>query len=441
MTQLKERFNNLVFSRDAETERNSLRLPLALSIFLALFAAAYTLLFFNFISIGEVTRDYFQYADAIFNGVLPFHTFNDMNWEYPPLSYLVMIPPRFFCNDPITYAYLYMAFITLIIIAGLWLVRSFALKFGFNAKTTMLLYVVAAVILNSYFFEKIDVVVALVALAAIYMYLSGKYTYAFVLLAFGMMVKLYPAILFPVFIVPMLASGKYKESLKQIAVFFGAVALMIIPFIIWSPDHFLNFITYHNARGLQIESLAASIVMVAEMFGLTWTYTTNSFFSFNIEGGPTHILASISFPLMAVAMLVFLVLYFLHCRGLDEDERPKTIAWASLIMLLIFIIPNKVFSAQYMDWIVLMVLPMAVCFDSGKMRVPYILLLLTMFMTCLFMADYGGICYHDPLVVLILFMRNILIVLLLLVVARDSGLWDTVKSVLKPRPKPEKEAV
>jgi Predicted integral membrane protein len=383
---------------------------------------------------GEAIRDYFYYGDALVNGVLPYEPYNDMNWEYPPLAYLFLTIPRLFASDPQGYQVAFIVMVTVFTIIGLYIVRQLSLKFEKNAKVMMSLYTLTVLMLIQFFFDRFDVIVAVFALAAVYLYLEKKYTWAFLLLVVGLFIKLYPGIMFPVFLIPFLADRDIRGVLKHAGTFIIACVALIIPFVIWSPDTFLTFISYHSDRGIQIESTAASIILFLEMLGLTSVQTVNEYWSFGLSGGAADLVAPLMMPLMIIMILGFCLAYYIHCRSTDENERYASVAWASFLVIMVFVIFNKVFSAQYMVWIMMLLIPLMMFIDDKEVtKKVYLLFFATIVTTLYFGLMYQGLCYHEPFAVLMILLRNILIIALTAITIRHTSVMNGLTEMIKAR--------
>ena len=370
---------------------------------------------------GEVIRDYFYYGDAIINGVLPYEPYNDMNWEYPPLAYLFLAIPRLFASDPRGYQIAFIAMTAIFTIIGLCIVRQLSLKYEKNAKVTMSLYTLTVLMLIQFFFDRFDVIVAIFTLAAVYLYLEKRYTWAFLLLVIGVFVKLYPGLMFPVFLMPFIADRDVRGVLKHAGTFIVACVVLMIPFVIWSPDTFLTFVSYHSDRGIQLESMAASMILFLEMLGLTSVQTVNEYWSFGLSGGAADLVAPVMMLLMILAVLVFCVAYYIHCKNAGADERYTSPAWASFLIVMIFVIFNKVFSAQYVVWIMMLLIPMMMFVnDQNAAKRMYLLFTAVIITTLYFGLMYTGLSYHEPFAVLMLLLRNILIVVLVVIAMRHT---------------------
>jgi hypothetical protein len=111
-------------------------------------------------------------------------------------------------------------------------------------------------------------------------------------------------------------------------------------------------------RPLQIESLSASFIALASIFGLTSYDILFSFGSDNMIGSLPDAVAPYLTPLMLGVLVAVYVLYayllsMLRKGGQDnENNRMILLGGASLLAILAFIIFGKVLSSQYMIWII-----------------------------------------------------------------------------------------
>lgn len=420
MTISMESLANLLNFDKAKEEKNKGCLIL-FSVLISFIAIYFIYQFICFKYVGEVYNDYFPYADALVNGILPYQPYNGLRWEYPPLAYLFMVIPRLFTSDPVIYTLIYIIMVLIVTLIGLWLIRKIAMKHDKNAKVLMLAYTASVLFLVSFYFDRFDVIVAVITIAAVYLYMEKKYYWAFILLSIGMFIKLYPGLLFLFFLIPIFANRDFKLGIRCLSIFLVTSIILIIPFILMSPDTYLSFITYHTNRGIQLESVFSSFALMLELFGLTSMQTISSYGSFNLEGGITGVLSAISFPLIIVSLIFFAIIYYRKCMVADDMEWGfKTIPMVSLVLVLVFILFNKVFSAQYMIWVVGLLMPALIyCCDSKQTRSYLLLFTVAAIDTCIMVAYYPALCEHEPELVLILTIRNVLLLVMLILIIRS----------------------
>ena len=299
----------------------------------------------------EVINDrYWKDANPLFNGEIPI-------MEYPPFALVFMAIPRLFGWTPEAYEVFYVIEVLVFMIIGLIYTDKLAEHFGRDRKNSMLAYSVLMVLLLEFVTDRYDIFPAVLTLMSFYNFVKSRYAWAFILIAIGMMTKLYPAMLFPIYFLLFAVKGEWKEAFKGTAVFIIATLAIVIPVMIVEPDMIWNFLNYHSDRPLQIESVAASLIYPLAMLGLTTVTITSakdpgSFGSDNLIGPIPDAVVGFLSPLMVACVLAVCFYFaFVYRRG-DEGGRSKALGLAVAGVMLAFIVFGKVFSAQYLIWVV-----------------------------------------------------------------------------------------
>ena len=344
------------------------------SIIGVLFAVACAILFIVVFLTGtdtEVMKLRFYDADDIFNG----HT---TDFEYPPFAMIFILIPRVFATTPFWYGVWFAAEMAIFFMIGLYAICKIANILGKDQKKFMLLYTLLTMLLFEFVIDRYDIIPVALTLLAIYCYLSKKYTWAFVLLAFGAMIKLYPALLFPVFLIPLMMGREWKEALKGTVAFAAVSFATILPVLIFQPDMLSYFIGYHADRPLQIESVAASFLIPFVMLGLIGKNFEYTYGSDNLVGPIPDAIASWLTPLMGACILILCALYAVMLKKIkgkgDKNDRLYLFAAVSLLAVMIFIMVGKVMSTQYLLWVVPLLLFLFM-FTSDVKREKKVLLL------------------------------------------------------------------
>ncbi len=213
---------------------------------------------------------------------------------------------------------------------GLWAWPIPALTF---AACALLLYPVAV--------SRYDAVVALtLAVAAFCATLGGRYLLlAYASLGFGAAAKLVPALA----TVPLALFR--RGVMRGYAVFFAVLALFFGSALVLGGGRFLESFAYHADRGLQVESLAASVLIgLGRVSGVVFEYG-----AFEVRGAGADLAASLSLPVSGAWLLVTaLVMYRGHRAGrLGGDAFPRYAA----ALILAFMLGSKVLSPQYLIWL------------------------------------------------------------------------------------------
>ena len=309
-------------------------------------------LMMNTIVIDEVQKDYFPVAEAMFTGHTPYHHYNDLAWEYPPLALVVMFIPRLFASTPYGYQISYDILMMLFAFLESYLVYLMAKRYSDNVVMILIvnLVLMTMMIIDGSILERFDIVPAVICLAAILFYCDNKYTWAFVLVGIGTLVKIYPALLFLAFIIPFIAKKDWNQTVKMTSATVAVgLAIMAVFYLICSNELF-NFITYHTDRGLQIESFAASFINILGAMGLTEISSAITYGSCNIFGSVPEAVSPFVMPILVVMVLLTCYIQFISCKRGKEQ-----VVLFSMLYIAVFMVFNKVFSGQYMMWFVPMI--------------------------------------------------------------------------------------
>src|SRR3712207_559473 len=277
-------------------------------------------------------------GEAILGGQIPYR---DFFIEHPPGSLPAFVPPALFSVDRAGYTTLFASEMALVLVVALVLTALAARKLrGFWAwPVPALTFVAAAIVLYPVAVTRYDAVVALtLAGGALGAAFGGRYVYlAYASLGLGAAAKLVPALA----TVPLAR----REAARGYVVFFGVLVLFFAPAVLLGGDRFLNSFVYHAERGLQVESLTASILLkLGWVSGISFEYG-----AFEVQGRGVGLASSLSLPMTGVLLLITALVMYRHHRrgGLDAGRFPRYAA----TLILAFMLGSKVLSPQYMIWL------------------------------------------------------------------------------------------
>ena len=371
----------------------------------------------------EVMRDRFPDADQLFNGDIPIT-------EYPPLSLIFFILPRIFFSDPLGYNVGFVIMIFAITLVGLHLIRRTAESLNVNPVWAMTVYSVLIALLLEYVADRYDIIPAVLTLASFYFFINRKMPAAFVILAFAMMTKLYPAVLLPIYLIIYLSERDWKGFFTGVAWFAAGTAVVAIPALLVDPDIIFGFIGYHSARPLEIDSLAATLIYPLSLLGITDTWiqpstAEGSYGSDNLRGPLCDAVAPWLTPIMIVLMLLFFLWYAkARYRLRRVDERAFVLSAAIFITLMIFILAGKVLSSQYIIWVVpFLAIPLSLMEDSRqKWRIFWLSVATVVLTQVNFAYTYlitGGGESITSLSILTILVRNLMLLAVALMLLRE----------------------
>lgn len=368
----------------------------------------------------EVIRDRFANAETIFSGVFPVT-------EYPPLILVFIAIPRVFGSTPWGYEAAYVAQMFVFMIIGLLLTSRLAERLECSRRKAMLAYAVMTLLMLEFVLDRFDMIVMVFTLASFLMLVEKRYAWAFSLLAMGTLLKVYPAILLPLYIVYLMNGGRAREAAEGFVVFIlTGVAVMAVCLVL-EPNALTNFLGYNGYRPLQIESFAASAVYLLSMLGLTevWIQPSTaegSFLSDNLRGPLPDEVASFLLPLLVIAVAAVWLAYAWICRREGGSCDLRLLSLACLGCMLVFLVVNKVFSSQYMIWIIgPVVCATLLCEESFGRRIlalTTVSLVLTQINFAYNVGYLGGGVNIDDLGMAVLAIRNLVVLAMLILVVR-----------------------
>lgn len=304
---------------------------------------------------GDVI-EYHSYAQAFWLSHPPLHL---LPVEYPPLAIipfsLTLVPPL---PDIQTIFSLWMAAVVTLGYAGF---------LRFSTRRRGLIYLLYLLVgSDAVLTARFDIVPALLTLAALWATERRRFTLAYVLLAVGILLKLYPAFLLPIVMIAHWQSVRaahhatvsWRSGLRAWMTFVrsdpavravaigtalcaGLVALAFAGAIAVTGAAALSGFTYASDRPLQIESTPATALWLGTLVGIP-AHPEFSFVSLNLVG-PLDVALK---PLSALALIAgCLIVYWRQMRG------GLTVGQAILACLCAVIVTNKIFSPQYVIWL------------------------------------------------------------------------------------------
>lgn len=331
-----------------------------------LFGAAYaiaSILLFVVVRLGDVPSSvydgYFPYADAMARGVLPYSeevfVYGHWNvWEYPPLTYVFLFIPRLIGWTPASYQATYIAMTFVIFVIGLYYTERIAKDLNKNPFRVMLLYTFLMMIMFEYLVDRFDIIPTVLLIVVLSLAIRKRYEAAFVLLAAGTLLKLFPAFVFPVLLIYMISIREYRRVGLSV-VFLTSVAGVIVGLLGSLGTDPFSFLGYHTDRPLEIESLMASVILFLNLFVNLDISLEFSFGSDNVVGALPDSIAPVMLWIAGGLMLACCFVYAYYAfRRRTEDLHDASLAM--ILILLSFLLFSTVFSGQYMVWAIPLIL-------------------------------------------------------------------------------------
>jgi hypothetical protein len=241
----------------------------------------------------------------------------------------------------------------------------------------------------------------------------------------GVALKLWPAVMLPVFLIRRGGRRLVLGWFALTCLVLGAASLLAA-----GPTRLISPLHWQAARGLQIESLPATPLMLARAVHPhhVWAIRTSKYKATEMFGGGVHLMLVIS-TVASVAGLAVLTWLWLRARA-KGDVALVTLGWLILAAAAIATITNKTLSPQYILWLGGPVAALAVFApqDAAVRRAVRILLLLSVLTQLIYPIGYARLVnvgwYTFPMTVLLAVRNSVLIWLTCLACAQ---VWRLTK--------------
>lgn len=355
---------------------------------------------------------YYETSAKLLGGQLPYR---DFSLEYPPLAIaaflLPWLPALGRAPGYSEYAGLFLAWSALLsMLIALALAQVAALaRPDRSPMRALAAYALLAILGAPLITWRYDLFPALLTLLALLCVLRERPALAGACLGLGVAAKLYPAAPALICAAYYLANRSYRSLLKLAAGGFVAILAALLPFLLIDPGGWLSFLRYHQMRGLQLESLPAGVILLAQLLGRTRVELVYLYGALQLVSPLADLAAlwqPLAFSLAIGAVFAGFLARFRRERAVQGVVNAESLVAGFVAALLAFIVTNKVFSAQYIVWL----LPFAPLLRPRKIAVLAAICALTI---AIFPFDYADLLAMQAGAIVLLNLRNALTLALL----------------------------
>jgi hypothetical protein len=284
--------------------------------------------------------------------------YRDFAFEYPPLALALMVPMRLVTNDVATYVRLFAAQMALIV--GLLFVVSWLLlrrtldDAGLAAPCAAAAFSAYVMTSGGIVVDRFDAFVALTTALALVAAIDDRHVLAAVLLGVGTATKLWPLVL-----VPLVIAGPLRARNGRRAMVAGAAAVIAFlavhaPFAPAAGVHVFDYLRYHGARGIQLESTYSSFLLLAHHAGWIHARVGLAYGSAEISAGAaTRAAVVASYPVMFAligAAYVWAARASARTRS-GTREASRVLLTSAIAVVTALLLSAKVLSPQYLVWL------------------------------------------------------------------------------------------
>lgn len=271
------------------------------------------------------------------NTAQPFHTLPP---EYPMLTLVPFSPPLIVTPSLYQTAFaILMACIVACVYVLLRRYRSLSAAIAFAFYLILGSWVTAE--------SRFDILSAALTLGAIILAGKKRWTWAYVLIALGTLLKFYPVVLLPpVFIALQLdLRGQSKwyawNRWRGVAVFVGVCVVVTLISLLLNVADTINPFRYFLNRPIQIESFPATLVWLGQYAGRAVQYP----FTYQSQNITSSLSSKIGLLSDICSVVGLLYTFWLQWRGKID------LFLSSLLTLLVIMSFGKVLSPQYLIWV------------------------------------------------------------------------------------------
>jgi len=308
---------------------NDLVILLIISVFVK-FIIFFGSLYAPFDAVTGDIELYYHYSELVAAGQIPYL---DFNLEYPALFFipaLLAYIPVLVSKSLAIYMTAYMSLMYLMDMAMLCCVYDISLAF-FGPRKAFLCSFLYTTAFTAAFYAQItyDIVPAFLLVFSLVLYIHHKTVATYISVTAGALVKWFPALTLPLFILHAIKDPAHLDTTKQGILFSAILALVFtLPIMVFAWPGFLFTYVFNISRAVQTHSFVFYCDTVIRLL-------------------LTAVDASTAF--LFITVLVESLLYFWYFRS--KDTRLITLCYCIFLSVFFFVTLNKNFSASYIVWL------------------------------------------------------------------------------------------
>jgi len=415
-------------------------------IFLGLFKLRFRVTGMTYYELGSDTQHvYWPAVQKLLAGHIPYV---DPRFfvEYPPLGTAFFLAPALLRPTTLrAYDWLFAAQILAVDIATLPLIARLAWRQRISATAALAAYGLSIPLLGALVSQRYDLVPATLTLGAILALLDRRSVVAWVLLLLATLMKLYPAVLAPLFLLyewhlP-IATVRYRADWRALARRTGGIAIYALGLVgstlawrLLAPDSLARFMEWETRRGIEIESVWGSLAELAHLGAGLPARRVDSYGSYDVASSLSPTLKLLS-TLVTLALLA--AIYVSYARRLPSPPNPLPqsgrwgggegapgsersarllVTYATLAVLAV-LLGSKLLSIQFLLWL----LPLLVVQPRRPRRAAAFALAIVLLSQWIYPMHWNDLWNFKPGLVLQLALRNGLLVTIFILLWRDRA--------------------
>jgi len=284
-------------------------------------------------------------AHRMLDGQIPYR---DFFVEYPPGALVTFIVPAIVSTAH--YTTLFKILMAVLGAATICVAAVVAAKLGESPRRSAVALAWIAItplLLGPLLLDEYDLWPTLLACLALLALLAGRERVGAGLLGFGAATKVYPAAILPAALVWIYRRSGRRAAVQGLVAAAVVAAATYVVFVVLGPGGVWASVEIHLRRGLQKESLGSAVLYVLDQLGLYKAHIDETNANWTELTGPAgDTLATVSSLCQIAAALAVAAL------AVRRRPEPRTLLYATAAAVAGFVAFGKVFSPQYLIWLV-----------------------------------------------------------------------------------------
>lgn len=329
--------------------------------------------------------------------------YRDFLVEYPPAFFLVALPPALLTADLDSYAAAFKLLMALFLGLAAWWAARFVAAPGvarpwaaWTGGAVLALGVVAT--------HRYDAAVAVGVAGALWCAALGRPILCGLLLGAAVAIKGAPVLFLPLIGLYVFTERGLRATLLLLVTAGAVVVASLLPAVLGCGAALLDALSYHRLRPLHIESTLGALLGLGRIVSPGWVEAVHSFGSINLSGPAVGAAGALSSLLMLVGIGAVYLVTWRQLQRTSGLHRRLALLDGVILIGLVFTVLGKVFSPQYLVWI----LPFCVAGALARRRGFAATLILLMVATqVIYPIAYAWVIKLEPPMLALVVLRNL----------------------------------
>ena len=301
--------------------------------------------------VGAFNRDtpadvalYQEFGDKVLDGGIPYRTFS---LEYPPGALPAFVLPSLGPRDDYTVLFkLLMALSGLVAVCAVAIVLAAVEAGPIRLFGGVALVALAPAVLGPTAFNRYDLFPAALTVAALAFLLAARRErLGLAVLGYGAAAKVFPAAAALAALAWIRANAGGRRFRAALVAFVATAFVVVLPFALLGPGGVRFTVMQQLRRPLQIESVGGTILSALDRLGVGAVEVVQTYGSYNVAGSVATAVA------LASSLVLVLALVTVWRVVARRPSSPELLLTASATAVASFAVTGKVFSPQYLVWL------------------------------------------------------------------------------------------